>query len=74
MNNYAKNPEYKKKLVEMRKLYDEQYKQMVNNALDYNDYQKYSILFDRHAKAIDKKPHLTGNYEEVLKQEALKRN
>nr|WP_320120362.1 sulfatase [uncultured Marinifilum sp.] len=71
MNNQANNPKYKKKLAEMRRLYDKQHKHLTKNAIDGNDYPKYSILFDRNANATDKKPHLTGNYEEVLRQNAL---
>jgi arylsulfatase A-like enzyme len=71
MKNLANEPESKKQLIIMRKLYDKQVMHIKQNALDVNDYKKYGLLFDRTVNAQVKKPFLTGNYEEVLKQKAL---
>ena len=68
MKNLAINPKYAKKLVDMRKLYDERYTHLSNNVVDYNDYEKYKILFNPKASSKDKKPFLTGTYEEELKR------
>lgn len=73
MHNYANDSKHHEKLTEMRKLYDKQYQRLVNGAIDYNDYKKYEILFDRNAKAEAKKPFLTGDYQEVLRQDAKRR-
>jgi arylsulfatase A-like enzyme len=68
MKNLATNPKYAKKLEDMRKLYDERYTHLSNNVVDYNDYEKYKILFNPKASSKDKKPFLTGTYEEELKR------
>lgn len=73
LTNCAKKPEYKIQLETMRKLYDEKYNHLVENGVKMNDYKKYEILFNRNAKAEEKKPYLTGNYDEVLKQAAAAR-
>jgi arylsulfatase A-like enzyme len=73
LENLAGNSKYKKELKQMRKLYDEKYKHLVANAIKTNDYQKYQVLFNRKANAQSKKQYLTGNYEEVLKQQAIDR-
>ncbi|WP_111708250.1 sulfatase family protein [Lutibacter citreus] len=71
MNNYAHNSIYNNQLKKMRKLYDKQLKKMEREVIDYNDYKKYSILFDRSAKAADKKQYLTGDYQEVLRLQKI---
>ena len=73
MTNLANNPTYNKQLKKMRKLYDKRYKHLVKNTIKTNDYPKYKVLFDRKANAVSKKQYLTGNYEEVLKQQAIEK-
>ncbi|SDW30618.1 Arylsulfatase A [Lutibacter oricola] len=71
MNNVANNSTYNKQLNRMRKLYDKQLQHIESSALNYNDYKKYGILFDRSAKASDKKEYLTGDYQEVLRLQKI---
>ena len=66
MKNLAYNPVYKKNLSQMRRLYDKHYKHLVKNVVSYNDYEKYKVLFNKNATTKDKKPFLTGTYEEEL--------
>ncbi|MCL7762505.1 sulfatase [Polaribacter sp. Z014] len=73
MTNLANNPTYNKQLKKMRKLYDKRYKHLVKNTIKTNDYPKYKVLFDRKANAKSKQQYLTGNYEEVLKQQAIEK-
>ncbi|WP_282037977.1 sulfatase family protein [Saccharicrinis aurantiacus] len=73
MKNEVKNPEHKNQLNSMRQQYDKQVQEISKGAVNYNDYQKYSILFDRNASAEEKKPYLTGDYEQVLKEATQKR-
>ncbi len=47
MKNLAGIPEYTKKLEEMRKLYDRHFQHLKEHAVDYNDYRKYGVLFNR---------------------------
>lgn len=47
LKNLANNPAYKADLERMRKNYDKELAAWKKQAVDYNDYQKYSVLFDR---------------------------
>ena len=53
---------------EIRRKYDEHYNQLVNNVVDYNNYEKYRVLFNRKATLEEKKPFLKGTYKEELKR------
>ena len=72
MVNLAQDPEYVQQLNEMRKLYDESYNHLSNNVVDYNNYDKYKILFNKNASPEEKKPYLTGTYEEQIKRAGKK--
>ena len=68
MANLATHPEYAKNLERMRILYNEQYTHLSNNAVNYNDYEKYKILFNLKASPEEKKKYLTGTYENELER------
>lgn len=70
LTNCVNKQEYKDQLEAMRKLYDEKYNHIAANSLDVHDYKKYAILFNRKANTEEKKPYLTGDYQEVLRQKA----
>ncbi|PAY19019.1 acetylglucosamine-6-sulfatase [Rhodopirellula sp. SM50] len=57
--NQADRPEHAAALEQMRKRYDQELAKWKQQAVDYNDYQRYGTLFDRHVplneKAIRKK-------------------
>jgi len=55
MTNEVANPEYSKELDDMRQLYDEHLTRMSTDMVDFHDYEKYKVLFDRHAPAEAKK-------------------
>ncbi|MDC0584618.1 sulfatase [Bacteroidales bacterium] len=65
MENKINAKKSSKALKTMQKLYDNQVAHIKANALPYHDYEKYAILFNRKAKASDKKPYLTGTYDEM---------
>ncbi|MGQ1787631.1 sulfatase family protein [Saccharicrinis sp. GN24d3] len=65
MKNVINNPEYAAQLKKMRKRYDADLKLLKKEVIDEHDYKKYCILFDRSANAADKKPYLTGTYDEM---------
>ncbi|TWT80227.1 Arylsulfatase [Planctomycetes bacterium CA13] len=48
MTNLSSNPEYQPVLVKMRAEYDAQVKRWAEQSIDYNGYQEYGTLFDRH--------------------------
>jgi hypothetical protein len=47
MKNLTSLPDYKTKLREMRKLYDNQLRHLKEHAVSYHNYSKYGVLFDR---------------------------
>jgi len=47
MKNLVASPEAADMLKRMRANYDEQLSQWMAQAVSYNDYERYSILFDR---------------------------
>jgi hypothetical protein len=67
MENLAANPDYSGKLDEMRSLYEEHYNRLVSNVIDYNNYEKYKVLFNKNATPEEKKPFLKGTYKKELK-------
>jgi arylsulfatase A-like enzyme len=71
MENQVNNRTYSNALCKMQKEYDRQLKHIEKNVVDYHDYKKYSLLFDRDANAETKKPFLTGDYQELLRLNAL---
>ncbi len=52
--NQVDNPEYAETLQQMRRRYDQELAKWKQQAVDYNDYQRYGTLFDRHISAEDK--------------------
>ena len=65
ITNRINDPTAGKVLKQMRKIYDKQVSHIDKNAVDYNDYHKYSVLFDRKTTADKKKPYLTGTFENI---------
>ncbi|MCG6155294.1 sulfatase family protein [Rubinisphaera margarita] len=47
LTNLAKDSQSRSQLQEMRALYDEEVRRWRENAVDYNDYEKYGVIFDR---------------------------
>ncbi|WP_068546024.1 sulfatase [Thalassotalea crassostreae] len=54
MNNLAQNPEYKKQLELMRKVYDAEVEKWQAESLNYNNYPQYGTIFNRNVKWEDK--------------------
>ncbi|MCP5535509.1 MAG: sulfatase [Akkermansiaceae bacterium] len=52
--NLAGNPEHAPTLQMMRKKYDESFQHLKNNAVTYNNYQQYAVLFDRNIPVAEK--------------------
>ncbi|MGJ8736315.1 sulfatase family protein [Zobellia laminariae] len=73
MHNLAKDEGYKSELANMRKLYDERYKRLVKDGMKANDYEKYTVLFDRKASESQKKQYRKLNYAQLLEQEGKTR-
>lgn len=73
MHNLAKDEGYKSELANMRKLYDERYKRLVKDGMKANDYEKYTVLFDRKAPESQKKQYRKLNYAQLLEQEGKTR-
>ncbi len=63
MENLAANNEYQYKLKEMRKLYDKHFTHLVENAVDFNDYRKYEVLFNRKENVGAKASYLRGTVD-----------
>ena len=57
LKNQAKNPEYSSVLEKMRQVYDSHVNQWKKEAVSYNDYSRFGILFDRHVSWSDKASH-----------------
>ena len=55
MINQVNSPEYTKALKKTQKLCDEHFNDLVKDVVDYHDYQKHKVLFDRKSPAADKK-------------------
>lgn len=70
MQNVAGMEKNSTKLEEMRSIYDVQLQHITDYAVDFHDYRKYVTLFDRSANAEEKKPFLTGTYEEMERERA----
>jgi len=66
MKNEVNNPEYAQELEKMRKLYDEHFQHFVDGVVDFNDYEKYTVLFDRKATREDKAPFYDKDREEPV--------
>lgn len=45
--NLARNPEYRSDLTSMRVVYDEALERWRKHAVDYNDYERFGVIFDR---------------------------
>ena len=58
MKNLANDPRHAATLKAMRALYDRQFRHLKANAVDYNGYTKYSVLFDRSSTLKQKAPFL----------------
>ncbi|MFG0264868.1 MAG: sulfatase/phosphatase domain-containing protein, partial [Rhodopirellula sp. JB055] len=58
LTNLANDPESSAVLETMRKRYDEEVAKWKQQAVDYNDYQRYGTLFDRTISMADKQPFL----------------
>jgi len=52
--NFAKDSEYASQLARMRTLYDKQLQHFKKEAVPYNDYQRFGLLFDRDIPLSDK--------------------
>lgn len=52
--NQANRPEHAATLEQMRKRYDQELAKWKQQAVDYNDYQRYGTLFDRHVPLDEK--------------------
>lgn len=70
MKNLATDSNSSKALKKMRKLYDNHFSELAENAVDFHSYKKYEVLFNRNSNVEDKKPYLKGTYEE---QEAARK-
>ena len=68
MKGLASDPGSAEELEKMRMVYDKHYDQLVNNVVDYNNYEKYKVLFNRNASAEERKPFLKGTYAAELKK------
>ena len=68
MSNKVTDPAAQKQLEKMRTLYDLQLEHIKKEGTKDNDYEKYAVLFDRHANAEDKQAYLVGTYEEFQKE------
>ncbi len=58
MKNLAGDTKHAAKLKEMRTLYDAHFRHLKQHAVDFNDYGKYKVLFDRNATRAQKTPLL----------------
>ena len=75
MKNLANDKKYAKQLKQMQKLYDKHFKILAQNAVDFNNYKKYEVLFDRKSTREEKTPHLVGTYEQQeAERKAKKKN
>ena len=66
MENLSSNPDYSEKLDEMRTYYKEHFDHLVDNAVDYNSYEKYKVLFNRKATPEERSPFLKGTYKQEI--------
>ena len=66
LKNLAKDTDYINDLEKMRVLYKQRYRHLVENVVDFNDYEKYKVLFNPEASAEAKKPYLKGTYQDEL--------
>ncbi len=66
LKNFAKDKEYSSELERMRSLYDEQLEHFKNEAVPYNDYQRFGLLFDREIPLSEK--------EQSMKKEKKRKN
>lgn len=55
LNNLAKRPEHQELLSDMRAAYDAELAKWKAEAVAYNDYQKYGVLFDRNVPWKEKR-------------------
>jgi arylsulfatase A-like enzyme len=63
LTNVAASPDSTATLEEMRKRYDQELAKWKRQAVDYNDYQRYGVLFDRNVLLSEKnvgKPKESG--------------
>ncbi|GAA5507954.1 sulfatase [Novipirellula caenicola] len=56
--NLAKNPEYSEAMKSMRAGYDQAVEKWKQDAVPYNRYQEYGVIFDRHAPWAEKAKRL----------------
>jgi len=68
MKNLAADPAYTDQLNEMRSRYEVQFGHLVNHVVDYNNYEKYRVLFNKEASPAEKAPYLKGTYKEEIKK------
>ncbi len=54
LSNLAVNPEYNELLDDMRGRYDEALNSWKTEAINYNDYERFGVLFDRNMSWVDK--------------------
>ncbi|QEG43125.1 sulfatase family protein [Roseimaritima ulvae] len=54
LENLANNPDHATTLDAMRKRYDQELAKWKQQAVDYNNYQRYGTLFDRHVPIAEK--------------------
>jgi hypothetical protein len=54
LTNLAGSPDSTATLQEMRKRYDQELAKWKKQAVDYNDYQRYGVLFDRDVPLSEK--------------------
>ena len=57
MKNEATNTKRSKELEQMRGIYDTHYQALADGAVDFNNYTKYKVLFDRESTAAQKAPY-----------------
>ena len=71
LTNLADRADSAQALQSMRSRYDQELAKWKNQAVDYNDYQRFGVLFDRHIPHSEKdlgKPKRTGQRKPALPQ------
>lgn len=58
LKSFTKDPKYESHLKHMRSLYDKQLEHFKDQAVPYNDYQRFGILFDRNIPLTEKEPKM----------------
>ncbi len=72
LKNEIENPEYKKSLNEMRKHYDQAVSKWKNEAVKFNDYERFATIFDRNT-SWSEKSHLVKGAKSVESKKKKKK-